>query len=248
MTSPLAKHHEPEDDHARSPKKRATKTKGAHEPQPVAIVDNLDWQKEYFVNHRLESAQIPRRFWNKTLANFETKGDVKRKRLVADAEHFIKGFTFQNEFPKGLFMSGPVGCGKSHLASAILREIIRKGYSGLFYNSPDLLRDIRATFDEGSELTEDTLLEYIEEVDLLVLDDLGAEKVSEFVLDRFYLIVNKRYEGCKPLIVTTNYDEETLKSRFGERLMSRLIEMCEAFGPFPIEDYRRRHVAAQARS
>ncbi|MBI1784367.1 ATP-binding protein, partial [Candidatus Sumerlaeota bacterium] len=129
--------------------------------------------------------------------------------------------------------------GKTHLAVAILCEIIRKGYSGLYYNSPDLLRDIRATFDENSSGNEDELLQEITEVDLLVFDDLGAEKVSDFVLDRFYLIVNKRYEGCKPIIVTSNYDEEILRARFGDRILSRLDEMCARFDRFPKQDFRR---------
>lgn len=203
---------------------------------------SADWQKNFFIRHRLATARIPRRFWNKTLDNFRAR-DVMRRRLVQDAQRFIGGFNFEKEFPQGLRMIGPVGCGKSHLAAAILSEVVGKGYSGLFYNSPDLLRDIRATFNNEG-LTEDDLLEEITMVDLLVLDDVGAEKISDFVLDRFYLIVNKRYEECKPMIVTTNLDEETLRNRLGERTVSRLIEMCQEFGPFPEEDFRRKMMAS----
>jgi DNA replication protein DnaC len=209
--------------------------------------EDLENQREFFGHYRLHHARIPRRFWNKTLKSFET-GDRTRKRLVTDAEHYIKGFNFKVEFPRGLLMLGEVGSGKSHLAVAILREVIRKGYTGLYYNSPDLLRDIRATFDDAAPMREDDLLEEITGVDLLILDDLGAENVSGFVLDRFYLIVNKRYEGCKPIIVTTNLDEETLRARLGDRILSRLDEMCERFGPFPKEDYRRRFLADQVKS
>ena len=139
-------------------------------------------------------------------------------------------------------MIGPVGCGKSHLAVAILREIIAKGYSGLYYNSPDLLRDIRATFDEGRDVTEEDLLDEVTTTDLLVFDDVGAERSTEFVLDRFYLIINKRYEACKPVIVTTNLDHEELEERLGTRILSRLLEMCNLFGPFPEEDWRRKNL------
>lgn len=196
-------------------------------------------QNEIFQALRREDAQIPRRFWKKTLKNFEVRTSIGRQ-LVVLTKAFVTSFSFEKEYPKGLLMMGPVGCGKSHLAVAILCEVIAKGYSGLYYNSPDLLRDIRATFDSESEMTEDAILEKITEVDLLVLDDLGAEKISEFVLDRFYLIVNKRYEGCKPMIVTTNLNVEELEARLGKRIVSRFFEMCAIFGPFPEHDYRRR--------
>jgi len=201
--------------------------------------EELDWQKAFFVERRLREAQIPRRFQKKTLENFAKSG-AARRHLVENAERFINVFNLNDDkLHPGLMMSGPVGCGKSHLGIAILREIIAKGYSGLYYNSPDLLRDIRATYSADSGPTEDTLLEEVSEVDLLLLDDVGAEKVSGFVLDRFYLIVNKRYEGCKPIIVTTNLDEHELRNRLEDRIVSRLKEMCSDSLRFPEEDYRR---------
>lgn len=245
MTKPA-----PADDAQAEPKRARKKSKpegadaaelsaspGAARPEPPEV--DAEWQRKFFAERRLGAAQIPRRFMNKTLDNFE-KRDVARRHLVEHARHFIGAFDLAAAAPQGLLMTGPVGCGKSHLAVAILRGVIEKGHSGLYYNSPDLLRDIRSTFDESSELTEDELIEHVSEVDLLVLDDLGAEKISDFVLDRFYLIVNKRYEECRPLIVTTNLDEETLRNRLGGRILSRFDEMCPRFGPFPQEDYRRR--------
>lgn len=198
-------------------------------------------QQALLAVHRLRAARIPQRFTGKTLEAFKTP-DKFRKDLVHSARAYVKSFNFAKDYPKGLLMTGHVGCGKSHLAVAILRGVVEKGYSGLYYNSPDLLRDIRATFDQGSELTEDDLLELVTTVDLLVFDDLGAERMSEFVLDRFYLIINERYEGCKPVIVTTNLKIEELEERLGGRIVSRLCEMCETFAPFPDEDWRRRNM------
>lgn len=224
------------------PARRAKKPGAPDEPPREADgaeAGNLEWQREFFAAQRLRQARIPRRFWKKSFANFEAR-DVIRKRLKLDAQQFVKGFNFEKDFPQGLLMRGAIGCGKSHLAAAILMEVVAKGYSGLYYNSPDLLRDIRATFNSTGGVTEDDLLEETAEADLLVLDDLGAENVSGFVLDRLYLVVNRRYEQCKPMIVTTNMEAEELQNRMGKRIVSRLSEMCHAFGPFPEEDFRRR--------
>ena len=201
-------------------------------------------QKDVFQALRREEAQIPRRFWKKTIKDFRVRSTLGHN-LVGLAKSFVTSFDFEKEYPKGLLMIGGVGSGKSHLAVAILCEVIAKGYSGLYYNSPDLLRDIRATFDSEGDVTEDAILDKITEVDLLVLDDLGAEKVSEFVLDRLYIVVNKRYEGCKPMIVTTNLEVEELEARLNKRIVSRFFEMCAIFGPFPEHDYRRRIMDGQ---
>jgi DNA replication protein DnaC len=211
---------------------------------PVEMADP-EWQREFYAARRLERARIPARFAGKTLETFSAR-DKPRQRLVEDARVFIAGFNLKSGAPTGvpgdtgLRMQGPVGCGKSHLAVAILREVIKKAYSGLYYNSPDLMRDLRATIDRNSETTEDSLLEEVTSTDLLVFDDIGAEKMTEYVLDRFYLIVNERYEMCKPIIVTTNLSLEDMEARLGKRITSRIIEMCAPIGPFPDEDWRRR--------
>lgn len=215
---------------------------GTPVPEPIPIHDP-DWQTDFFARKRLERARIPQRFTNKSLDNYNCTGrdfGKQRKMLVHSARAYISGFNFKTEYPKGLLMTGPVGCGKSHLAVSILRGVIAKGYSGLYYNSPDLMRDIRATFDKESEVTEDDLIEEVTTTDLLVFDDVGAENMTEFVKDRFYLIINERYEGCKPVIITTNLDLEAMENRLGKRIVSRVLEMCELFGPFPDEDWRRR--------
>jgi len=106
----------------------------------------------------------------------------------------------------------------------------------------DLLSDIRSTYGDATESNESDLLDEVNAPDLLVLDDLGAEKTSEWVNDRLYLIVNRRYESGKPVVVTTNLSLDELIRKVGERTVSRLCEICETFAPFPDEDYRRKHM------
>lgn len=209
----------------------------AAEPRP----GDPAWQREFLARHRLKQARIPARFLNKTLENFRAR-DRERRELLKNAQSYVKAFTLKNDNKNGLLLSGEVGCGKTHVAVGVLREIIMKGYSGMYYNSPDLLRDIRATFDRSSETTEDDLLEMVTSIDLLVFDDVGAERMTEFVLDRFYLIVNERYENAKPVIVTTNLNEATLEEHLGPRIVSRLSEMCGKLGQFPDEDWRKKHM------
>lgn len=201
---------------------------------------SADWQGEFMAGLRLERARIPRRFSGKLVENFETGRNAKRKTIVEASRAYIN--TFNAQSTPGLLITGGVGCGKTHIAVAILQGIIRRGFSGLYYNMPDLLSDIRATYGDNSNLTETDLLDDINEPDLLVLDDLGAETAKDWVNDRLYLIVNRRYESCKPIIVTTNLDVGELTHKLGERTVSRLCEMCETFAPFPDEDYRKKNM------
>jgi DNA replication protein DnaC len=102
--------------------------------------------------------------------------------------------------------------------------------------------DIRATYDANASLSESELLEELEGPELLVLDDLGAEKTADWVNDRLYLIVNRRYEECRPIIVTTNLGLDELTEKLGNRIVSRLCETADLWDKFPKEDYRRKHM------
>ena len=222
------------------------KKKKAAEPAPPPEADVVeltpDWQAGFVARVRLEKARIPKRFLDKTLDSFKPARSAKRKEVLAAARSFVNSFNFKAGVPLGLLIKGVVGCGKTHVAVAILKEVIAKGYTGLYYNMVDLLSDIRATYDDRSPLSESELLEELNEPDLLVLDDLGAEKSAEWVNDRLYLIVNRRYESARPIMVTTNLSEEELVKKLGERIVSRLREICQGFPPFPDEDYRRAHM------
>ena len=129
---------------------------------------------------------------------------------------------------------------------AVLRSVILgKGARGLFYDVRDLLRIIRSTYNPVVRTAEMDILRPVMEADLLVLDDLGAEKTSEWVEETMNLIVNTRYNERRPTIFTTNYEDlpdetdlDSLKVRVGFRMHSRLHEMCE-FLEYDGADYRQ---------
>ncbi len=183
-----------------------------------------------------ERARIPERYRKKSLAGFKAaRGDQTRARLRDAAKSYAVGFDRED---KGLILRGGTGCGKTHLAVGILSEVLARGFTGQYCNVTDLLTRLRESYSADSAEREGLILEEAGSVDLLVFDDLGAEMPTDWVRDRIYLILNRRYESAKPVIVTTNCDDAELRERIGARIASRLYEMCDRFEAFPGEDYR----------
>jgi len=198
---------------------------------------------------RLKAAKIPSRYKNKTIKSF-ISDDPQRKKLHLNAEAYVKGFSSSEiEMKKGLLFMGDTGCGKTHLAVGILKNIIEKGFKGYFYNIADFIARLRDTMGGDADYDEMDLLEEISKVDFLVLDDLGTEKPTEWVLDRLYTLINLCYERNLPVVVTTNkMDIIELENHVGKRIVSRLCEMCQIIDNFPKEDYRKKDLEVHSKS
>jgi DNA replication protein DnaC len=222
--------------------KRPTTAEESYPDFGLALGDGLqfptDLQARMVAEMRLRESNIPPKYMDKTFDSFIAR-DKKRKDLLSAAQAYVESFNLQNKSKYfGLFFAAPTGAGKTHLATAILKAVILKGYTGIYCNIPRLLEMLRELMFNRADYDDRGFLARCENADLLVLDDLGTETVTGWVQDRLYLLVNRRYEDMGRTIVTTNCNEATLRERIGERVESRLIEMCNNRWVFPNEDYR----------
>ena len=186
----------------------------------------------------IAAARIPRRYEKCSFANFNCDPGTSQDHALRHAH------TFANEYPavdRGLLFMGPAGVGKTHLAVAIIRSLIEKGFAGLFCEFGSLLKQIQDSYNPVSKSSELKVLAPVYQADVLVLDELGASVPTEWVRDTMYQIINKRYNDNKLTIFTTNYLDKSneLEERITYRLRSRLYEMCTNV-VIDGEDYRRR--------
>ena len=214
----------------------------------------------------LGRTQIPLRYEHCTLDNYESAFSGASRSLAAA---HLQAREFVNKYPVdtgglGLLLTGSIGVGKTHLAVGILRKLVtERGASGLFCDYRDLLKQVQNSYNRNVEATELAILAPLFDAEVLVLDELGASKPSEWVWDTVGHILNTRYNDRRTTIITTNYSnagplgssleamplrgllrEETLGDRIGERMRSRLQEMCI---PVVIEGKDFRQSVAQAR-
>jgi DNA replication protein DnaC len=153
--------------------------------------------------------------------------DPQRAPVYRAVKEFVEGIDERLTEGEGLWLMGDVGTGKTTLAMLVSKAAVEAGRTVAIYSLPRLLSRIRRTYD--AEAGEQSYLEFFErltEVDLLHIDDLGAEKRSDWVLEQLYAIVNERYETQRSVVVTTNLAQEALEEQIGPRTVSRLVEIC----------------------
>jgi DNA replication protein DnaC len=165
-----------------------------------------------------------------------------KKRVVLDAvRSYIDDLDERIAEGRGLWLEGDVGTGKTTLAMLVSKKAIEAGHSVAIYSLPQLLARIRRTYDAPTgELSYLPFFERLTSVDLLQIEDLGAEKRSDWVLEQLYAIVDERYATNRSIIVTTNMEVAQLEDQIGARTVSRLAEICETL---PMYGDDRRYAA-----
>ena len=215
---------------------------------PNQRVTRCDCRLRQRSDQLLERARIPRRYEPCELSNFDVlPGGFE---AIMSRAH-LQACRFVEEYPldrnAGLLLVGPVGVGKTHLAVGVIKELIRKNIPCLFYDYRELLKEIQNSYNSTVQTTEMEVLRPVFDTPVVVLDELGAVKPTEWVWDTVSHILNTRYNDQRTTIITTNYPDqpayenggdsdrslaqratrrETLGDRIGERMRSRLHEMC----------------------
>lgn len=209
----------------------------------------------------LEKAGIPENYGKASIDSFRLPDDnpIARSGLAAvmtQVRAFVREFPLLDK--PGLLFIGNAGVGKTHLAVAALRELIAKGFEGIFFDYQNLLERIRAGYNEVSGATDREAYRTALEAEILLLDDLGAHRVTDWVEDTVTSIITYRCNHRKALIATTNLTDadagdrrsfgleaeikgkQSLTDRIGMRARSRLFEMCRVIQMPAVEDYRVR--------
>lgn len=179
---------------------------------------------------QFESVRLPKRYDGFHFGNYKPQNESQTVALKS-------AMNFAMEYPavdRGLLLVGSVGVGKTHLAVSILKGLTERGFSCLFYEFGSLLKEIQDSYNTNTQSSELAVLAPVLNADVLVLDELGASKPTDWVRDTMAHVINTRYNEKKFTVFTTNYlderpndREETLEDRIGVRVRSRLYEMCK---------------------
>lgn len=185
------------------------------------------------IERQLAESGMKKRFLARRFENFVTDTPGRRK-AYRTAKEYADNFDAHKANGDGLYIEGTFGTGKTHLAAAIAIQLMEQGHGVIFKTSDDMLRDIKATFDDAGK-EEQKMLDKLKGCELLVIDDIGKEQATDWSTAQIYAIINDRYECQRPVIITTNFNENDLiavESPKGvgthriKAILSRLHEMC----------------------
>jgi DNA replication protein DnaC len=227
----------------------------------ISAVERCDCVSNARAARLLEAAGIPPLYRLATFENFSTQPDnpvthQTLQRAVTTAASYAREYPFGTK-KQGLMFIGDPGTGKTHLAVAVMKRLIARGFECVFFDYQNLLERIRSSYDQASGAAQREAYQTALDCEVLVLDDLGAHRVTDWVEDTVTSLITYRYNQNKPLIATTNLrDSEAgdsplssgiasdvssryyLTERIGSRARSRLFEMCRTISTRGVEDYR----------
>ena len=183
------------------------------------------------VDKIMKNSKMSKRNLNYKFENFEVNSN--NKKMYQSLKEYSEKLANSVE-QKGLILVGNNGVGKTHLACSIANELIKNGIPIIYGTLINLLAELKNTYDVYNNISEMEIIKLYEKVDLLIIDDLGKEKPSEWGLEKLFTIINSRYENNLPVIITTNYDQNSLINRLSingeietaKSIISRLYEMC----------------------
>ena len=229
----------------------------------ISAVERCECVSTARAGRLLEVANIPPLFRQATFDNFTTQPENPVTHRILQTAMTIAA-SYAREYPygtkkQGLMFIGDPGTGKTHLAVAVMKRLIARGFECVFFDYQNLLERIRSSYDQASGAAQREAYQTALDCEVLVLDDLGAHRVTDWVEDTVTSLITYRYNQNKPLITTTNLrDSEAgdasmstgvagelanryyLTERVGSRARSRLFEMCRTITTRGVEDYRVR--------
>ena len=183
------------------------------------------------VDKIIKNSKMSKRNLNYKFENFEVNSN--NKKVYQSLKNYSEKLVNEVE-RKGLILVGNNGVGKTHLACSIANDLIKNGIPIIYGILINLLAELKNIYDVDNNISEMEIIKLYEKVDLLIIDDLGKEKPSEWGLEKLFTIINSRYENNLPVIITTNYDQNSLIDRLSingeietaKSIISRLYEMC----------------------
>ena len=191
------------------------RTEGGHFSEVVRLCKYERQRREQAkIARLLASSGVPRLYAESTLEDYR---ETEHNRKAIEAARWVLGGE------DSVYIYGETGTGKTMLASIIANEAARRGRSVIFSSVPDLMADIRASF--GSRQTAE-IVEQVKDAQLLILDDLGAERATQWVGEQLFAIINARYSERRQTVITSNYAPDKLADHLGERIVSRIYGMC----------------------